>query len=230
MITELGGAVAVPIAVRSSDSTTTMRVNDVIMIRIDGAIDSTVSSAISWIARSVTPPRPAAEIDADVLRVRRDRRARPRRSGDRRDKNSTREGRQPHEDGFGRPSSEAISSSRFSKLVFSGAGRCRRRRRGRRLAACGAQPQNSRPPSVLKRHPVLIGSIIGFVGGFSVGLALGGRIADWSSELAGVVIGGIGAGAGAIVGDSRSENVEGCEHNSYLARTPITRLPNYPIS
>ena len=31
MITELGGAVAVPNAVRSSDSTTTMRVNDVIM-------------------------------------------------------------------------------------------------------------------------------------------------------------------------------------------------------
>src|SRR4051794_7812814 len=59
MITEFGGAVAVPIAVRSSDSTTTMRVNDVIMIRIDGAIDSTVSSAISWIARSVTPPPPA---------------------------------------------------------------------------------------------------------------------------------------------------------------------------
>src|SRR6185437_9407599 len=58
MITELGGAVAVPIAVRSSESTTTMRVNDVIMIRIDGAIDSTVNSAISWIARSVTPPWP----------------------------------------------------------------------------------------------------------------------------------------------------------------------------
>ena len=26
------------------------------MTRIDGAIDSTVNSAISWIARSVTPP------------------------------------------------------------------------------------------------------------------------------------------------------------------------------
>src|SRR5580704_9795698 len=58
MITEFGGAVAVPNAVRSSDSTTTIRVNDVIMIRIEGAIDSTVSSAISWIARSVTPPLP----------------------------------------------------------------------------------------------------------------------------------------------------------------------------
>src|SRR5207253_4177686 len=58
MMTEFGGAVAVPRAVRSSDSTTTMRVNDVIMIRIEGAIDSTVSSAINWIARSVTPPPP----------------------------------------------------------------------------------------------------------------------------------------------------------------------------
>src|SRR5258705_400402 len=58
MMTEFGGAVAVPRAVRSSDSTTTIRVNDVIMIRIDGAIDSTVKSAISWIARSVTPPLP----------------------------------------------------------------------------------------------------------------------------------------------------------------------------
>src|SRR3954468_12422384 len=58
MITEFGGAVAVPNAMRSSDSTTTIRVNDVIMIRIEGAIESTVSSAISWIARSVTPPLP----------------------------------------------------------------------------------------------------------------------------------------------------------------------------
>ena len=58
IITEFGGAVAVPSAVRSSDSTTTMRVNEVIMTRIDGAIDSTVNSAISWIERSVTPPLP----------------------------------------------------------------------------------------------------------------------------------------------------------------------------
>src|ERR1700674_700590 len=58
MMTEFGGAVAVPSAVRNSDSTTTIRVNDVIMSRIDGAIDSTVRSAISWIARSVTPPLP----------------------------------------------------------------------------------------------------------------------------------------------------------------------------
>src|SRR5262249_43762588 len=58
MMTAFGGAVAGPIAVRSRESTTTMRVNEVIMIRIDGAIESTVSSAINWIARSVTPPWP----------------------------------------------------------------------------------------------------------------------------------------------------------------------------
>ena len=58
MITELGGAVAVPSAVRSSDSTTTIRVNEVIITRIDGASDSTVNSAINWMTRSVSPPPP----------------------------------------------------------------------------------------------------------------------------------------------------------------------------
>jgi hypothetical protein len=47
MTTEFGGAVAVPSAVRNSDKTTTIRVNDVIMMRMDGASDSTVKSAIS---------------------------------------------------------------------------------------------------------------------------------------------------------------------------------------
>ena len=56
MTTEFGGAVAVPSAVRKSDSTTTIRVNDVIMTRIDGASDSTVISAINWMMRSLRPP------------------------------------------------------------------------------------------------------------------------------------------------------------------------------
>ena len=47
MTTEFGGEVAVPSAVRNSDSTTTMRVNDVIITKIDGASESTVNSAIS---------------------------------------------------------------------------------------------------------------------------------------------------------------------------------------
>ena len=54
-MTAFGGAVAVPSAVRNSDSTTTMRVNDVIITRIEGASDSTVSSAIIWMTRSVSP-------------------------------------------------------------------------------------------------------------------------------------------------------------------------------
>jgi hypothetical protein len=45
-MTVFAGAVAVPSAVRRSDSTTTMRVNDVIMTRMEGASDSTVNSAI----------------------------------------------------------------------------------------------------------------------------------------------------------------------------------------
>src|SRR6185295_16694824 len=55
MITALGGAVAVPSAVRSSESTTTMRVNDVTITRIEGASDRIVSSAISCSTRSVRP-------------------------------------------------------------------------------------------------------------------------------------------------------------------------------
>ena len=47
MTTEFGGAVAVPSAVRRSESTTTMRVNEVIITRIDGASESTVNSAIN---------------------------------------------------------------------------------------------------------------------------------------------------------------------------------------
>ena len=53
-ITELGGAVCRPIAVRSSDSTTTMRVKLVTITRIEGASASTVIRPTSWTARSVS--------------------------------------------------------------------------------------------------------------------------------------------------------------------------------
>ena len=42
-------------AVRNSESTTEIRTKDVVMITIDGANDSTVSSATSWTTRSVRP-------------------------------------------------------------------------------------------------------------------------------------------------------------------------------
>ena len=53
-----------------------MRVNEVIIIRIDGASDSTVNSAISWIMRSLMRAAGGAltEIDADILRGERRRR------------------------------------------------------------------------------------------------------------------------------------------------------------
>ena len=43
----LGGVCCVPSALRRNDSTTMMRVNEVIITRIDGASVSTVSSASS---------------------------------------------------------------------------------------------------------------------------------------------------------------------------------------
>ena len=114
-ITALGGAVAVPSAVRNSDSTTTMRVNDVIMTRIDGASDSTVSSAISWITRSVRPlPCPkltlmscAAAGAVSPARI-------TRYSDRHRHKTDTAVGSACHVFPGGRPSKLAISSSRFS--------------------------------------------------------------------------------------------------------------------
>ena len=115
-MTALGGAVAVPSAVRRSDSTTTMRVNDVIMIRIDGASDSTVMKAISWITRSVSP-RALAEIDADILRGRRsDRRCkdRPYTGRHRRQTDAAADRRCCQVLVLGRPSKLAISCSRLS--------------------------------------------------------------------------------------------------------------------
>ncbi|MNJ00099.1 hypothetical protein D3C73_1593470 [compost metagenome] len=53
-MTVLGGAVCRPMAVRSRESTTTMRVKLVTITRIDGASESSVISPMSWIARSVS--------------------------------------------------------------------------------------------------------------------------------------------------------------------------------
>src|SRR5829696_8146067 len=49
-ITAFGGAVWVPMAERKSDSTTTIRVNEVTITRTEGASASTVTSATSWSA------------------------------------------------------------------------------------------------------------------------------------------------------------------------------------
>src|SRR5690554_5037142 len=54
IITEFGGAVCKPMAVRKSESTTTMRVKLVTITKMDGASASTVIKAINWMARSVS--------------------------------------------------------------------------------------------------------------------------------------------------------------------------------
>ena len=53
-----------------------------------------------------------------------------------------------------------------------------------------------------RRHPVLIGTLVGFGAGAGLGVAVGqnGGIADWSAGFSGLVLGGIGAGVGAIIG------------------------------
>src|SRR5262245_16035875 len=52
-------------AVRKKERTTMMRVNDVIMIRIDGARERMVNIATSWITRPVTVPLPSAPMSKD---------------------------------------------------------------------------------------------------------------------------------------------------------------------
>ena len=62
-MTAFGGAVGAPIADRKSDSTTTMRVNDVTITNAAGARDNRVMSATSWSARSLTPvPCPRSNV------------------------------------------------------------------------------------------------------------------------------------------------------------------------
>ena len=55
MITEFGGAFCRPMAVRTSDSTMTMRTKDVVITRMDGASERTVIAAISWTMPDVSP-------------------------------------------------------------------------------------------------------------------------------------------------------------------------------
>ncbi len=55
-ITMLGGVCWPPSAARSSDSTTTTRVNEVTMMRMPGASDSTVNRAMICRMRPVLPP------------------------------------------------------------------------------------------------------------------------------------------------------------------------------
>jgi hypothetical protein len=63
------------------------------------------------------------------------------------------------------------------------------------------QLQAPQPRSWAKRHPVLLGTLVGLGAGYATGWAIGdGRIADWSDDMNSWVFGAVGAGVGAIVG------------------------------
>ena len=66
----------------------------------------------------------------------------------------------------------------------------------------GARQQTGRQRSVLGKHPVLFGTLIGFGSGFLVGYIAGddGVFYDFTAGANGVMLGGIGAGIGAGVG------------------------------
>lgn len=57
-------------------------------------------------------------------------------------------------------------------------------------------------PSWIGRHPTLFGTIVGFGGGFLVGYLSGddGVFYDFTAFESGLILGGIGAGTGALVG------------------------------
>ncbi len=59
IITLFGGVCWVPMALRRNDSTTMIRVNEVIITSIDGASEMTVSSASIWMIRAVLLPPPS---------------------------------------------------------------------------------------------------------------------------------------------------------------------------
>jgi hypothetical protein len=64
------------------------------------------------------------------------------------------------------------------------------------------QQQASHQEGFVRRHPKLFGTLVGFGGGFLVGFLPGddGVFDDYVAEFNGLVVGGIGAGVGAIVG------------------------------
>ena len=63
------------------------------------------------------------------------------------------------------------------------------------------QPQAPQPRGWAKRHPVLLGTLVGLGVGYAAGWAIGdGSIGDWSNDMNSWVFGAVGAGVGAIVG------------------------------
>jgi hypothetical protein len=65
-----------------------------------------------------------------------------------------------------------------------------------------AQQASAEHRNWIQRHPMLFGALVGFGAGFLVGYLPGDDAVfeDFDAEFNGLVIGGIGAGAGALVG------------------------------
>jgi hypothetical protein len=71
-----------------------------------------------------------------------------------------------------------------------------------RVSFQSSQSVPSEPRTWIARHPVLFGTLVGFGTGFLIGYLPGddGVFDDFVASFNGLVIGGIGAGAGAVVG------------------------------
>ena len=65
-----------------------------------------------------------------------------------------------------------------------------------------ARQQPRQKQGWIGRHPVLFGTLIGFGGGFLIGYLPGddGVFDDFTAEFNGLVLGGVGAGVGAVSG------------------------------
>jgi hypothetical protein len=70
-----------------------------------------------------------------------------------------------------------------------------------RLALMRVQ-QPAQQRSWIGRHPILFGALVGFGGGVLIGYSAGddGVFDDFDGSFNGLVLGGVGAGAGALVG------------------------------
>jgi hypothetical protein len=70
-----------------------------------------------------------------------------------------------------------------------------------------AKPMSAGKRSWIGRHPVLFGCLVGFGAGFLVGYLPGddGIFYDFTTEFNGLVLGGVGAGGGALIGYAINE-------------------------
>ena len=141
-ITMLGGVCWPPSAARSSDSTTTTRVNEVTMMRMPGASDRTVSSAMICSRRPVLAPvAPSPRSSVDALR-----RGGKRRQAHQREAGEAEETAKRH--GFGSSSASVVAKLAGALMPRS---RRRSRRSGRRSR--DARRRRAGSASVLWRGP-----------------------------------------------------------------------------